>query len=48
MCAGVTKGSSVGVFFSKKMRFYIAVQNFRKKKFYENLLINIVYYVYID
>ena len=28
------------------MRFYKAVQNFRKKNFYVNLLINIDYYVY--
>ena len=32
------------IFFSKKIRFYKAVQ----KKFYENLVIDIVYYVYID
>ena len=30
------------------MRFYKADQNFLKKNFYVNLLINIVYYVYID
>ena len=42
------KGPSVGIFISKKMRFYKAVQNFPKKCFHVNLLINIVYYVYID
>ena len=42
------KGSSVGIFISKKIRFYKAVQNFLKKYLFVNLLINIVYYVYID
>ena len=48
MCAGVTKGASVGNFISKKIHFYKAVQSFLNKIFYMNLLINIVYYVYID
>ena len=42
------KGPSVGIFISKKIRFYKAIQNFLKKIFFVNLLINIVYYVYID
>ena len=42
------KGPSVGIFISKEIRFYKAVQNFLKKIFFVNLLINIVYYVYID
>ena len=31
MCAGVTKGASVGNFNSKKIRLYNTVQNFLKK-----------------
>ena len=31
MCAGVTKGTSVGIFISKKTYFYKVVQNFLKK-----------------
>ena len=42
------KGPSVGIFISKKIRFCKAVQNFLKKIFFVNLLINIVYYVYIN
>ena len=42
------KGPSVGIFISKKIRFYKAVQNFLRKIFFVNLLIIIVYYVYID
>ena len=42
------KGPSVGIFIRKKIRFYKAVQNFLKKNFFVNLLINKVYYVYID
>ena len=42
------KGPTVGIFISKKIRFYKAVQNFLKKIFFVNLLINIVYYVYTD
>ena len=42
------KGPSVGIFISKKIRFYKAVQNFLKTNFFVNLLINKVYYVYID
>ena len=36
------------IFISKKILFYEAVQNFLKKIFFANLLINIVDYVYID
>ena len=39
---------SVKIVISKKIRFYKAVQNFPKKIFFVNLLINKVYYVYID
>ena len=42
------KGPSVGICISKKIRFYKAVQNFLKKNFFVNLLLNIVYYIYID
>ena len=42
------KGPSVGIFIRKKIRFHKAVQNLLKKNFFVNLLINIVYYVYID
>ena len=42
------KGPSVGILISKKIRFYKAVQNFLKKVFFVNLLINIVYCVYIN
>ena len=42
------KGPSVGIFISKRIRFYEAVQNFLKKIFFVNLLTNIVYCVYID
>ena len=42
------KGPSVGIFISKKIRFYEAVQNFLKNFFFLNLLINIDYYVHID
>ena len=45
MCAGVTKE---GIFITKKIRFCKAVQNFLKKFFCVYLLINIVYYVYIN
>ena len=38
-------GPSVGIFFSKKIRFYKAVQNFLEIIFWVNLLKNIVYYV---
>ena len=34
MCDGVTKGPSVGIFISKKIRFYKAVQNFLKNVFF--------------
>ena len=47
MCADVTKGRSVRIFISKKIRFYKAVQNFPQNNFFVNLLINIVYYLYI-
>ena len=48
LCAGVTKGTFLGILISKKMRFYKAVQNFLKIFFYVKLLMNIVYFVYID
>ena len=49
MWAGVTKGPFVGIFISKKMRLYKTVQKFSPQKIiYVNLLINIVYYVYVD
>ena len=49
MCVSAQrKGPSVGIFISKKIRFYKTVQNFLKKIFFVNMLINIVYYVYID
>ena len=35
MCAGATKETSVWIFISKKIRFYKAVQNFRKKFLHE-------------
>ena len=40
------KRPSVGIFVCKKMRFSKAVQNFLKKFFDVNLLINIVYYIH--
>ena len=48
LCGVVTKEPSVGIFISKKIHFYKAVQNFQKYFFHVNLLRNIVYYVYID
>ena len=44
LCRAVTKGPSIGIVISKKIRLYKAIQNFS----HVNLLINIVYYVYID
>ena len=43
MCAVVTKGTFVGIFVSKKIHFYKAVQNILKFFSNVNLLINIVY-----